>query len=249
MLSSELFLLDEANANFVAGKTRRPNNLTLNPILGTLFFIPFLAIGIFLIIWTGRDVGNWLTLHTQGEIITGEYTNRSQSSDDDSDTYTVEYAFVYRDQRYAGKQSVSSEIYNQAGAGGSVTLLVAPADPQVNSLAVGNNSPLLIVLVTVFWNLIAWPFAIASVVAARRNWKLIRQGRLVSGSLVAIQGQLDADSDFDVTVDYTVHAPDANRLVKGRARSIRNDLRQALLPESGTPVAVLYLSPEHHRML
>jgi hypothetical protein len=81
-----------------------------------------------------------------------------------------------------------------------------------------------------------------------QGWRLARRGQLINGEVISCKGENDDGGDWLVTLAYRFDNP-AGEALRGLSRSSRNDLRDDPLPEAGTPVAVLYLSPGNFAVL
>jgi hypothetical protein len=138
-----VFLLDPANQDFLDGKTRRLGARTGPASIGCLllFLIPFLVIGIFVVGWTINSWQRYHALNQLGEAGTGEIIDKRISSGDDSDIYYLRYAYSHNGTTYSSEQSVEWNIYNSAEIGATVDIEYVPSNPQISTLAGGNEAP------------------------------------------------------------------------------------------------------------
>jgi len=77
------------------------------------------------------------------------------------------------------------------------------------------------------------------------------QGQLLIGQIAAVKGAWEYQGNkryYDVKITYEVRCP-SGAVCKGSRSESRNDLSRVPLPPVGTPVAVLYVDPDHHLLL
>ncbi|MEM8548974.1 MAG: DUF3592 domain-containing protein, partial [Pseudomonadota bacterium] len=116
-------------------------------LAGTLFGIPFAAVGVFMLVWIGNTVRQYVDMQawiaTEATVIDGGYRTLSG---DDSDTYKAygEYRYRYEGRDYVStrvamsdtadnigsfQQELGRRLRNAAASGTPVTAWVNPADP------------------------------------------------------------------------------------------------------------------------
>lgn len=79
--------------------------------------------------------------------------------------------------------------------------------------------------------------------------KLLRDhGRILSGRIISCSGGSDAEGTFGIEIHYAFVNPEGN-IVEGKEATDREDLRGQLLPEVGTPLAILYASNKNFALL
>lgn len=244
----DIFVLDIQHAAFVAGRVQRPSassGLTCT----ALFMIPFLVIGLIMIVSTLRDVSIALAINNHGVAVQGKIVNKHISSDDSSDTYYVSFEYTYNGIPYAAEQTVNQDVFNRAEYGATVNLLLLPEDPGIARMAGHAETHFSMILATVCWNGIVWTTVIGMFSASRRYRHLMREGQKIRGEIVSIKGHTNSDDDYIITVEYAFRAPDDGTLIIGKQRHTRNDLKRERLPRQGAPVAVIYRNKNHYRML
>jgi hypothetical protein len=129
-----------------------------------------------------------------------------------------------------------------------VNTLVAAQD-----MAGGDRTILLLILVVI--GLLPALLTFLGFRAGRNIWRglrLHRAGTIVIGALTAAKSQIwqgDGGSSLVLMVRYACADPVSGAAVEGQTSAARDDLRDAVLPTPGTPVAVLYLDDRTHRML
>jgi hypothetical protein len=82
----------------------------------------------------------------------------------------------------------------------------------------------------------------------RRN-RSPRGKRMLRGEIVSCTGQTDRDGDFTVKIRYRFRSPASGTTLTAHSSQVRNDLKGATLPGSGTPVAIYYVSDKSYRLL
>ena len=251
---NDVFLLRPANMAYVRDQNKAV--LTLGRLgLGctALFLLPFVAIGVFVIIFAGVEWRNYHILNTTGMVTRGEYTNKYITTDDDDGgtTYHVEYLYEVNERVFSGSDTVSREAYSGAGVGEGIGILYAPGDPGLSTLEGANDigTPIFLTFFAGFWNLVSWGIFLALIVGAYRDRQLVRDGQLVNGELLSINGRNGSKGSYHVTAEFSFLPPDEGEVIFGKQTAQRNDLRGASLPGKGTPVMVLYKNRKHFKML
>jgi hypothetical protein len=85
-----------------------------------------------------------------------------------------------------------------------------------------------------------------------RRYSLRNTGQLIDGEVVKASGEIrpgPQGNDFVITVMYQFSSPRNDKAIKGTIAQVRNDLVEAPLPASGTPVAVLYRNDRNYRVM
>ncbi len=250
----DVFLLDPSNMRFLLGQVKVFSAMSA---FGTgctvLFLLPFLAIGLFVIVMAGTEWRSYHLLNTTGVMTRGEFTNKYITTDDDDGgtNYHIEYLYEVNERPFMGSDTVSRDAYNRAGIGEPISIVYAPSDPGISALEGANDisSPIFLTVFAAFWNLISWGVFLAMIVGLFRDRQLSRHGQTVRGELMSISGHRGSKGKYYVTAHYNFLPPGDSELLTGQTRAQRNDLRGAALPDKGTPVMVLYRNRSHFKML
>ncbi|HLV36607.1 MAG TPA: DUF3592 domain-containing protein [Spirillospora sp.] len=250
----DVFLLQPANKAFLLGKRRIISTFSGFGLgCGGLFMLPFLAVGIFVLVLAVIEWRNYHLLNTTGVVVQGTYTGRHQVVDDDDGdiTYYADYEYLVNDTIYTGDHSVSRELYNRVEPGMRVDIRYVPSDPAISRIEGTNGieEALFFTVFAAFWNLISWAIFAGMIVSFRRDRRLSRLGKLVRGELLNATSRRDSDGDYHVTVEYSFVPPDGGDVIFKKQSAQRNDLKNKPLPAKGSPVMVLYKDRRHFKML
>ncbi|MBZ0300049.1 MAG: DUF3592 domain-containing protein [Anaerolineae bacterium] len=250
----EVFLLQRGNAAFLAGRRKSVSMIAgIGSGCMTLFMLPFVVIGIVVIIFAIGEWRNYSLLDSTGVIVRGQYTGRHYDEDDDdgSITYYASYTYRANDRQYSSDHSVSQDLYNRVEPGAGVDVLIAPSDPGVSRIAGTNDisTPIFLTVFSVLWNTISWGIFAGIIVSTLRDRDLARTGQVVRGELVSISDRRDSDGDYQLKAEYRFVPPDGGEPLSKTQRAQRNDLKGQTLPPKGTPVAVLYKDRKRFKML
>lgn len=245
----DVFLLNPANRKFVEGNTERP--ATQGPRAGCimLFLIPFLLVGAAVMVWAWSSFYQWNTLNRAGIPGIAEISDKRISSGDDSDIHYLTYRFSNAAMIYTREQSVSSDLYNRAEVGAKVDITYAQYDPNIVVIAGTNNLPWFPIGFGLCWNILIWSIFVTMLTGIWGNRLLERDGRVITGHVIASAGSVDSDGDFNLKLNYAFHSPTDNGLISGTTQLTRNDLKGNTLPTQGAPLAILYRKDKHHKPL
>jgi hypothetical protein len=252
------FLLDPANADFVATKSGRPAALVVRVDVARMVFIGALIVGavcVPLAIHYGQDT--W-ALGARGVEVQGTIASRyvSEISNNGRGHSTsrgvVRYRFEVPGAQGDGgvfdaSDTVSASDYERLGEGTPVTVRYLPDDPHVSRIVGVSRDP---AWIFVFFSLLAFASAVAAAVLgvrdSRRKARLERDGIPLEGKLVS--ATLGGEDEKELArVDYSFTSPTGRSLV-GFAY-VQGSARRGTPPPVGTPVAVLYLDDALHRLL
>ncbi len=250
----DVFLLQPANAAFMLGQRTIASTFSgISFGCVGLFLLPFLAIGIFVIVMAGVEWRNYTLLNTTGVVVRGEYTGKYIDEDDDDGgvSYHARYEYRVNDILYQGEHSIGQDIYNRVEQGAGVNIIYAPSDPSVSRIEgeQGIENALFFTFFALFWNLISWGMFLGMVISRRRDRILSREGQMVRGERRGISTRRDSDGDLQFTAEYSFVPPDGGDVIFRKQTAQRNDLKNGTLPDKGTPVMVLYKDRKHFKML
>jgi hypothetical protein len=251
---SDAFFLQPSSMAYLLGKTSLGSALnSVGTGCAVLFLLPFIAIGLFVIVFAGTEWRSYHILNTTGQVVRGEYTDKYITTDDDDGgtTYHVDYRYEVNGITYTGSHSVDQGLYSRVENGAGVDILYAPGDPGLSRVEGTNDisTPIFLTVFAVFWNLISWGIFLAAIVGYRQDRQLMREGQLVRGELVNISGRNGSKGRYYVSADYRFQPPDGGIPISKRQTATRDDLRRTGLPEAGTPVMVMYKNRKHFKML
>jgi hypothetical protein len=71
---------------------------------------------------------------------------------------------------------------------------------------------------------------------------------VLEGRVTSCTGVEDSEENFKVELSYRCTAP-TGRMVLGKGSAYRADLKGGPLPDRDTPVAILYLDEDNHKVL
>jgi hypothetical protein len=246
----EAFLLNPGNRAFVTGQSRRLAPASYGCVL--LFFIPFLAAGLFFLAFGLNSLYQWQQLTTEGVTTRAKFIDRRISSDSDNDTtYHVTFQFGLDNRTYVVEQNVDSDIYSRAETGVVVDVVYVPHNPTLAKIAGTEASPAeaFVLVFSLCWNGFVWLVVLSTISSRRKHRALERGGQLTRGEVVACSGRSGSKGAYILTVEYRFSAPDSGEMLSHKQTATRNDLRGQLLPAPGTPLAILYLDRETYQAL
>lgn len=242
-----VFLLHPENRDFLRGK-RRNFTSGANKIMLALMLL-FCVVGVVLsvagvFVYLGDQ-----QLQQDGARTRAIVTDLAIEEDTDDTDYYSFYRFEVNGVEYTRRASLNREQYNDLEIGGGVDVIYLPDDPNTSRI-VGEGDPI--------WLLIALGagFTLFSLLSGMRvfsniraDQRLGREGKVIKSAIKRITSREDSDNDFYIKVEFTVIDPVSGESVHGKDETIRNDLKNRLLPEVGTPLAILYLNPRMYRVL
>jgi hypothetical protein len=244
-----VFLLHKKNQAYLDGQERYPAIL-IGPSWGFLLMGLVVAIGVGFLIWAYVGAQDYRTLRDDGQIIEGNVVDRRFTSGRGG-SYYLTYTFVVQGVTYSREQLAGEGLYNQYASGGAIDILYDPGDPTLSKIEGTNNAPYTLVVIGLFWVLGgilagAWVYY-----DTERNRLLAREGRLVYGEISKISGRrlLNRRESYQVTVHYELISPETGQQIRKKASDMRNDLSGQSLPQPGTPVAIMYRSDKHYKVL
>lgn len=254
-----LFLLNPKHQGFLNGEERKFYDFTCSVVV--LIFIGLLIFGGIggAMFYAGADemlIRSQLErsgLETRATVTDHDYTT-STNKGRTSYTYYLTYKYsidaspANGPTRFTYRQQVSNDTYNNFTDGEAITVSYMPNNPSVSRLLTDNqdNGTVLAVVGGIF--LACALFCLFGYLRQRsRNGRLIRDGQMVVGKIVEAKAA-KVKSGNQLTIRYTFMSPEGGEL--GRKEIlVRNDLRDAPLPQPGTPVAIVYVNDKLYRVL
>jgi hypothetical protein len=239
-----IFLLDRQNKPLLLGKPRR--GAAAFGLFPVLVLAGMLLIGSIFIVVTIREFYRY-TMLTSGLVTSGEVTDRDLYVTDGVSSYVLDVRYQVADAGYTLRENVSESVYERTEIGSRIEILYAPADPALAKVNGTNDPPWLWGVFVVCWNGLILTIFVSVLAHRNRVSRLLRKGHLIYGEVIRATSTLDSDNDVQVTVEYGFAAPGTRDWLTGKQTATRNDLRD-LLPERGTPVAILYLDAQTHML-
>jgi hypothetical protein len=254
------FLLNPKHQGFLTGEHRR--------LLGagcflTCFMVLFLSIFVMvggvigataLIELNVRNQLDKVGVVTDATVTDHRITHSRDSKGRTSTTYFVTYQFYAgasgddNPPLYSREQSVSSDTYNRVPVGNKISVRYLPGDPNTSRVMNDDrDNPILMLIFMALFIIIPGIVAIVMIRFYFRMRRLAAGGQLIAGKITEAKGSR-VKGGYQVGVRYTFLSPEGESL-KGYETGIRNDLRNQMLPDAGTPVVVLYLNSRLYKML
>ena len=245
-----LFLLDPANRSILARERRdsvRRKRRGRGPFVLATALVVVMAT-LWALAWPA--LVDWYRLRESGIGVAGTITALER----DGGAYRVAYRFETAHDTepvgHTGAQSVTAAAYNGMSAGDSVTVTYWPDDPAVAQIdAPSPDHTLRDRMAMAAMAIGGVALLLASLGLVLRQTARPPRQRVVKGIIVACTGRADADGDFKVRVQYRFVSPLSGKTLTGQKRRIRNDLRDAPLPDKDAPVAVYFGSDRHYSLM
>ncbi len=239
---TRVFLFDPANRRVLKRECQRRAQRRRSARIPFVLAAILLVIALVLAVQVAPAVRDWYRLDRSGITVEGTITALDVDGDAWHMTYRFETAHSPDAAPQTNTQRLTRAAYERLAVGQPVTVMYWPDDPAL--AATGQPDPAHHLrdrqaIAAVVVGLIAVLFAGLGVMLARDRRPPHRQ-HLVPGHIVACEGRLDADGDFKLRVRFRFTSPATGHTITAQKAQIRNDLRQAELPEPGTPVAVYY---------
>lgn len=247
------FLLHPKNAAFLSGQQPYPaqyRSARVQTGCLLIFLLPFVAVALFLAAYSGQTIYRHVMLLRSSDSVVGQVVDRD-IVDDDGPNYRLTYAFTVRARSYEQRQTVAPTVYEQHLLGQPIPVIYAVDNPEVSYIA-GSNSWGMDAFMLGFglcWWLFVGGVIYGLVRSAVRRERLLRHGRLIVGHVVRLQGTLDSENDYTLAVTARFTAPDTQLPSKGTRTYPANHLKSVSLPDSETPLAILYVNGNHWEVL
>ncbi len=182
-----------------------------------------------------------LRLTEYGQITNAQITEHGSKPNLPGISYYVVYAFTVDGQTYQAEQAVTRPIYQRLSRrGASAEIAYMPDDPAISRLA-GDNQIYTETSIAIFLVLLC-PLLIAALfIRPWRTRRLARDGQIILGEIKTYR-----KVEANIHLRFTLLSPEGRRLNGiGSTTLHENDT----YPETGLPVAVLYLNENFYRML
>jgi hypothetical protein len=248
--SSITFLLNKRHAPWIEHK-----RVPLDPESRVIFayVVAFMVVayltGLYMLFENLQIQSTQAHLDQTGVNIQGSVTGeRIETGENNS--YYITYSFQPdpdSDQVYSKEARVGVGYHARATRDQVVTIRYLPSDPSVSHIVEFPPS-----VRFPYWTIaiILVPSPLVGLIlfrAFRNRRRLFSEGQVLHGELVSFVGRMDRGSYY-VTVGYRFKSP-LGIPIEGKTRGNYNALKNALTPEPGTPLAVLYVDDKLHQVL
>lgn len=180
----------------------------------------------------------------------------------------VTYRYSVQDRVLTKEQFVTKATFDKLANGDTVTIKYLQTDPTMAELngsdstnGLAQNGYFMAVF-GILGVLTALVFLVFHVWQFWRDDLLVRKGQLLMGEVTKCEGNLDVtktslDStsygaalrgNYTIALSYTFRTHD-NKEIADTVKAKRNDLIDHVLPEQGTPIALLYLNEHRYKVL
>ena len=203
---------------------------------------------------------------TQGVVIS--HRLRAISSVNQGVLPYITYRYSVQDKALTKEQFVTKATFDKLADGDPVTIKYLQTDPTMAELSGSDSTNGLAqngYFMTVFGILgvlIAFVYLVFHVWQFWCDDLLVRKGQLLMGEVTKCEGNLDVtktslDStsygtplrgNYTIELGYAFRTPE-NKEIVDSIKAKRNDLIDHVLPELGTPIAVLYLNEHRYKVL
>jgi hypothetical protein len=274
--TSSLFLMNPGNEAFLRKKITRPvfkeSSSTELTILAVFFAV---CLVIFLILalpaWMTRLDFNNAGVAAQGQVVNVLFENRAV------DYFHVRYSFAANGMTYENEQRVPLNQINLVAEQTVVPVEYVAHDPTISRLGMPfEDFGDFLVPGTLLGGGYLLILLVALVIHADRrmqNSELAAKGKLVKGTVVGSGGNQPGEdslsvqmltaflstayylmrrrnqSQFKVKVRYKFVSPVSGKEITKTETAVRNDLDRRDIPDAGTPVAILYRTDSHFRLM
>lgn len=254
-----LFLLNPQHRGFLNGSDRKFKDVSKR-----LFIILMIMILLFGLIGGGMAYSGASEISARSQleqsgveahatVIDTDYTT-STNKGHTTYTYYMTYEYFVRSAnsdsptRYTYRQEISGDNYDNLDRGSKLTIRYLPSDPSISRYLDDNagDGASLAVIGGLFLagTLAALYFLLRQ---RSRNQRLENEGQFITGKITKVSSAR-VKAGYQITVTYSILSPDGVELSR-KESLVRNDLNKALLPQEGTPVAVVYVNDKLYRML
>lgn len=216
----------------------------------TLFIIPFVLIGLFLVGYLLNSLREQVALDQRGVVVAGRVTDKTISRDD-SDSYYVHYQFEIEGRTWDDRMSLAEDVYDRMEIGQPVDVRYVQGDPTISFMVGVPQGSMILFLIgfSICWNGFSWMILIGSITYTVKQRRLYRDGQLITGEVLSAKGERDSDGDFILELEYGFAAPGTRNFLTGKYRGLHNHLKDSGLPERSRPLAILYRTAENHQPL
>jgi len=256
MITAQPFVLDERNQGVALSKRGKPAGESLGAaIFLGLFFIPFILVGIGVVLGSIHSAIEWGQMQQSGVVTFATVTQLKIDEDSEGDTFYASYRFSLSNAQgyhaYSKTKSVGKQLYYTLEKGGPIPIRYLKSDPNISRVGASETLPGEAIALGGF--ALLWNSIIGSIVwAFSYGFWLERQyatkSQLLDGTLTQVTTELDSDSDLQLKLSYQFHSPDGEVLYGNSSRT-RNDLKGKAMPTYGTPVVVAFVDKKIHRLL
>lgn len=258
MIAPEPFVLYPHHTKFAAGQAPYRGLATKGYIAIVIIALAIgLTINFLVSIFVMNSWEQWYQLEQTGVATQATVVSWRRDRINDRTRYYMTYRFAYispdGEPRYqTAEASTDWATYWRLEQGMAIPIYYVPTNPRISRLASDMHPPIassigigIVVLgidagllFVVLWSTYRW----------WRDRRLARNGRLLAGKIQRCTYNLRKHRNLGVTIEYSFQAP-TGQVMQAKARTYRNDLQGQPLPETGTPVWVLYADEGAYRVL
>ncbi|MBE2269883.1 MAG: DUF3592 domain-containing protein [Anaerolinea sp.] len=239
-----LVLAQPFNWEFLTGKARRIRGATW---IDWLWGIPAVILAIVLIVSALNDNHLADALAADGIEINADIIDKYMSSDRNPDPY-ITYRYVVDGRTYQRDERIRDEYYRLREIGDQVTVRYLPDSPSVARLTTRYAAPTtslqcwLLTSITLLIGAVLW-------VGGKEylSFRWSARGQVCDGVLNGVQVFRSSRQGREVRYTYAFHTPSGKK-IEGARHVFRND-PGFHEPPLGSPVKVLYVDDDTHRML
>src|SRR5262249_29596662 len=141
---------------------------------------------------------------------------------------------------YFGSAPISEDTYHRLREGDTILIRYLPDNPDVSALVSdGIDDTFLDTLISLLFIGVGLAGVYAIYGMWRSNRRLLSRGQLIAGSIRSAHGN-KVKGSYQVTIDYSF-TPRDGQAIEAYQTGTRDDLKDAVLPEKGALIAVLYV--------
>jgi hypothetical protein len=244
---SEPFLFFPKNAEYLSGKTRRPEygQADFNIGCALFFLVPFVLASMFLVAWVLNTLYENMMLSLDSTVTTGivrqHYIDYATDSED-SDSFVIVYGFTVDDRPYERRQDVPRELHAQYAVERPIMVRYVPSSPDISRIDGVSTLGLdvFVIVFAVFWVGVTALVIVGYITTRNRLQRLQREGRVLLGEITRLTSDTDSDGDLHIEVELRFRSPGTLQWVAGKRKYMVNHLRGRLLPIQGDAVRVVY---------
>lgn len=249
VFSNNPFLLHPEHVVFVNGSGKKLSESPFYALMAVMVTL-LLGCGVFTVVSLDRKQADLAEALEQRGILTTATIVDRRTQADKSISHFITYAFTVESSdgttaTYQREQYVPKAIYER-GIGAPLEVRFLPDDPSISrfnphkpdygmTLIFGGAFLAMLGLSGLFiWDYLS-------------KKRLAESGKLIEGQFLSCQLS-SVKNNFQMKTVYTFQSP-SGKSIMGKQTDICNHMRGQLLPEVGTPVAVLYVNDHLYKML
>jgi len=251
--SDKVFLLDPRNKRFMNGERRFPTFIK-HLALNVLHECAILLFVLFLPVWYVAIILPYAIALT-GTSATADLIN-SRIAEGKGTSYYITYQFTANGDVYRNEQGVDYYSYKTLHAMPQLVIKYLPFNPNFVTLVDAQDNG--ITSLTLPWTLCSGSLSLVFALVAlsivlmipkqlRGRFQLLdswKTSEVITGHVIRASGETRSvknDMYFTLKLRYAFYTPNTDTLITREESAHRDDLLNKSLPESGTPIVVVYL--------